>query len=157
MPEKRILVIGYGNPGRCDDGLGPALAARLEALGISGLTVDIDYQLTVEHAAIAAEHEVVVFVDAATDAESDFYFRPVLPAQSAAFSTHGITPEEVLALARSCFNASPEAYILGIRADVLDRFQEGLTPAAQARLEPALRYLQQFIARQQEQAEGRKK
>ncbi len=146
MPEKRILVIGYGNPGRCDDGLGPALASRVEALRIPGLTVDSDYQLTIDHAALAAEHDVVVFVDAATDAESDFYFRRVSPAESCAFTSHSVTPEEVLYLARTCFSASPDAYLLGIRADVLDRFQEGLTPAAQARLENALRHLEQFIA-----------
>ncbi len=33
---RRILLIGYGNPGRGDDGLGPLLAARIEALAIPG-------------------------------------------------------------------------------------------------------------------------
>ena len=51
MPGTRILVIGYGNPGRCDDGLGPALVARLESLRIPGLSVEVDYQLSIEHAA----------------------------------------------------------------------------------------------------------
>ena len=31
MP-RRLLVIGYGNPGRLDDGLGPAFAAQVERL-----------------------------------------------------------------------------------------------------------------------------
>jgi len=60
-----VLVIGYGNPGRRDDGLGPALAERLQELRLPGVDVDADYQLTVEDAAAAAEHDVVVFADAA--------------------------------------------------------------------------------------------
>ena len=27
-----VLLLGYGNPGRLDDGLGPALAAQVECL-----------------------------------------------------------------------------------------------------------------------------
>ena len=42
------LVIGFGNPGRLDDGLGPALAARFEAKGLDDVVVDADYQLTVK-------------------------------------------------------------------------------------------------------------
>jgi DNA-binding response OmpR family regulator len=44
----RVLVIGYGNPGRLDDGLGPALAETLQRLDLPGVTVDADYQLTAE-------------------------------------------------------------------------------------------------------------
>ncbi len=46
----RILVLGYGNPGRCDNGLGPALAARLETLHPPGVTAGSDCQLCVKHA-----------------------------------------------------------------------------------------------------------
>ena len=44
----QTLVIGYGNPGRRDDGLGPSFADILAAEGIPGVDVDSDYQLTVE-------------------------------------------------------------------------------------------------------------
>jgi hypothetical protein len=72
---KRVLVIGYGNPGRADDGLGPALATALEALRIPGLTVESDYQLSIEHAAMAAEHDIVVFADADPLADGPFSLR----------------------------------------------------------------------------------
>ena len=42
-------------PGRGDDGLGPAFAERIAARGLRGLPVDIDYQLTVEHALQVAD------------------------------------------------------------------------------------------------------
>ena len=51
MGGNRVLVIGYGNPGRQDDGLGAAVIERLEALGLEGVTVDADYQLNIEDAA----------------------------------------------------------------------------------------------------------
>ena len=38
MRAARVLVIGYGNPGRWDDGLGPALAAELGGLGLPNVT-----------------------------------------------------------------------------------------------------------------------
>ena len=62
----KVLLIGYGNPAREDDGLGPAAAQAIEKLGIEGVSVDSNYQLTVEDAASAAHHDVVVFVDATT-------------------------------------------------------------------------------------------
>ena len=37
-----MLLIGYGNAGRGDDGLGPAFAERIEAAGLPGVDVDID-------------------------------------------------------------------------------------------------------------------
>ena len=58
-PARRVmhgttLLIGYGNPGRGDDGLGPAFARRIAARGLPGVTVEIDYQLTVDHALMIA-------------------------------------------------------------------------------------------------------
>lgn len=146
MTGKRVLVIGYGNPGRVDDGLGPALAAGLEALRIPGLTVESDYQLSIEHAAMAAEHDVVVFADADPLAREPFYLREVEPAVGGRFTSHSVGPGEVLHLARSCFNASPEGYLLGMRAVVLDRFGEGLSGPAREGLDAALRFLPRFIA-----------
>ncbi len=146
MRDEKLLVIGYGNPGRGDDGLGPALAERLELLRIPGVTVETDYQLSIEHAALAAEHDVVVFADAATDASAPFYFRPISGASGDACTSHAVTPGEVLFLARSCFGATPRGFLLGMRAQALDRFHEGLTSDAQAVLDSALEHLLRFIA-----------
>ena len=143
--SKRILVIGYGNPGRGDDGLGPALAERLESLRLPQVSVESDYQLTIEHAAMAAEHDIVVFADAAVDSESLYHFKPITAAQGGNFSSHSVTPGEVLLLAQSCFNARPEAYLLGIRAVSMDKFEEGLSADARAALEEALEHLLRFI------------
>jgi len=137
---RRTLVIGYGNPGRRDDGLGPALAARLAALGLPGVTVESDYQLSIEHAQLAALHDVVVFADAATDVAGDasFYLRPVAPAPDASCFSHRVSPQAVLQLAAECFGAHPRGWLLGIRPLDLGSFAEGLTPAAERNLASAV-------------------
>jgi hydrogenase maturation protease len=136
----RILVIGYGNPGRCDDGLGPAFAARLESLCLPGVTVESDYQLAIEHAHLAAQHDIVVFADAAADisGESPFYLRPVQPSPEDHYSSHSVSPQAVLRLAAQCFRANPSGWLLGIRPMDLETFAEGLTPEAEANLSAAL-------------------
>ena len=146
MGGNRILVIGFGNPGRGDDGLGPALAERLEGLQLPGVTVECDYPLAVEHASLAAEHEVVIFVDAALDAEDPFYFRPLTAAPSTpGFTSHGISPAEVLYLAGACYGSCPAGYLLGIRAHDVEAFRESLSSGAEQDLAQALEYVRRFI------------
>lgn len=141
MERPRVLVIGYGNPARGDDGVGPALATRLEAIALPGVTVEMDYQLSIEHAALAAAHDVVVFADAAVDADAPFYWRPVTPEATPSFSTHAATPAQVLHLARACFGATPRGHLLGIRAPATGGFVEALSVPARMALDEALAFL----------------
>ena len=146
--DTRVLVIGFGNPARGDDGLGPALAERLQALSLAGVTVESDYQLVIEHAAMVAEYDVVVFADAARDAgDAPFYLRALEPSHDTGGSTHSVSPGQVLAIAHACFGKSPRAYLLGIRAHHLDDFVERLSFEAKANLEVALQALVDLIGR----------
>jgi hydrogenase maturation protease len=142
----KILVIGYGNPGRSDDGLGPALSQRLEEMAIPGVTVEADYQLSIEHAEMAARHDVVVFADADLACKELFHLRPVVAKHVVEFTSHSVCPEEILYIAQSCFGASPKGYILGMRPAVMEPFSEGLSPIAKQALEAALEYLLEFIS-----------
>ena len=54
--------------GRLDDGLGAAFAEAMEQIAPPGVDISADYQLTIEDAADVAEHDFVIFVDAAVDA-----------------------------------------------------------------------------------------
>lgn len=137
-----VLVIGYGNPGRGDDGLGPALAAALEAADLPGVTVEADYQLTVEHADAAARHDAVVFADASTSAAEPFECRRQEASTAApGFSSHSVAPGQVLALAAELFGARPAAYVLAMRGYVFNEFGEGLSPGAAANLAAATDWL----------------
>ena len=136
-----MLVLAFGNPGRRDDGLGPACAAALEEFPLPGVRIDVDYQLTVEDAAAAAAHDVVVFVDADCRGDAPFSWRQIGPEASASFSSHSVSPQGVLGLARELFGAAPRAYLLGIRGYEFNEFGEGLSAAAQQNLAAALGFL----------------
>lgn len=147
MAERtRTLVIGYGNPGRRDDGLGAAFVERLEGAPLRDVTLDADYQLTVEDAAALAEHDVVVFVDAAVSGPAPFRFERLMPsADPMSFSTHSVRAEDVLALAHELFQATPEAFGLGIRGYTFDEFGEGLSARAQDNLAAALEFFRPIL------------
>ena len=142
MVAARVLLIGFGNPGRLDDGLGPALACKLENAGLRGLTVESNYQLTVEDAAAVAEHDTVLFVDADIAGPEPFWVKRIRPAsRDLGFSTHSIEPRAVLALARDLFHAEPEAWLMGVRGYEFNEFGEKLSPKARANLAAALDYV----------------
>lgn len=143
MSEGRgILVIGYGNPGRRDDGLGPLAAEQIERLGLPGVSVLTDYQLNVEHAADVAGCDVVIFIDAAIGSgQRPFWFRRLLPRQAGAFSTHVMLPEAVLALAQQAMDWCGHAYLLGIRGYEFGEFGEALSSGARGSLQAAVAFL----------------
>jgi len=147
MPEagERVLLIGYGNPGRLDDGLGPALAAAVEKLEIAGVTVEAAYQLNVEDAAAAAEHDVVIFTDADVTGPEPFFFRRIAPEAVPSFSTHSVEPQTVLGLAWQMFGACTEGYILGIRGYCFNDFGESLSERARANLDAAVGFLEPLL------------
>ena len=144
--QARVLVLCYGNPGRLDDGLGPALGAELEQADLpENVTVDIDYQLTVEDAAEAAAHDVVIFADAAVAGPEPFAFGPLAPGDPESFSTHAVTAEAVLALAGKLFGKIPDGYALAIRGYEFNEFGERLSERASENLERAREFLLQML------------
>ena len=143
---RRVLVIGYGNPGRGDDGLGPALAAGVEALGLEGVTVDCDYQLTVDHAGLIATHDVVVFADAMIGLDVPFRLSPITRTQPETLGSHQVSPEAALALAGLLFGHAPPGWILAMAGGEFGEVKEGLSPRAARNLGLALEHLRAWIA-----------
>jgi len=145
--EGSVLLIGYGNPGRLDDGLGPALAEAATRLAGNRrigdrLTVESCFQLAVEHAAQVANFDVVIFADADLRGPEPYRFERLQPSTEAAFTTHHVEPATLLGLARDLFGATPEAYVLGIRGYEFNDFGEHLSPKAQKNLAAAERLLE---------------
>ena len=141
----KILLIGYGNPGRLDDGLGPALADAVGRQDLPGVTVDANYQLTVEDAAAIAEHDVVVFADAHVSCDDPFRFQRVEPRPDMGFTTHSVAPEAVLGMARDLFGADTAGYALGIRGHEFDAFGERLSERARSNLVDAIAFLEPLL------------
>ena len=143
---RRVLLIGYGNPGRFDDGLGPALAAAVEEKRLPGVRVEANYQLTVEDAADAAEFDTVVFVDADTRGPEPFWVKRIEGGREAmSFSTHSVSPQAVLMLTRELFQAEPDAYLMGIRGYEFNEFGEGLSQQAERNLAQAIAYVENAV------------
>ncbi len=134
-------MIGYGNPGRRDDGLGPAAAERLKARGLVGVSCDADYQLNIEDALAVSRHDVVVFVDAARGLREPYALKPARPAPALPAMSHALSPGAVLALAAELYSRTPEAWILAIRGHRWT-VGEGLSAKAEANLDLALEFLE---------------
>jgi hydrogenase maturation protease len=140
----RVLVYGYGNPGRQDDGLGVALADQLEAWALIArrpwLTFDRNYQLNAEDALEASHHDIVVFLDASQDQGEPFRFAAIQPSAKVSFSTHSMSPESVLALCRDLYGAGPAGRLLTIRGYFWEP-NEAMTAGARGNLDAAREWL----------------
>jgi hydrogenase maturation protease len=140
-----VLVIGFGNPGRLDDGLGPALAAAVESRGFPGVKVESNYQLSVEDAAQIAEHDVVIFADAHVSCADPFVFQAIAPRRQGSFTSHSVVPDAVLGLAHEVFAATTKAFLLGIRGHEFNEFEERLSGNASANLDAAVDFVADLL------------
>lgn len=143
-PSPKVLIYGYGNPGRLDDGLGTLFAHRIEPEAM-GTTIEADYQLNVEDASLLAEHDIVLFVDASVSGPAPFSFSRIRPKASTSFTSHSVAPEGLLELSAQIFHRHPQAYLLGIRGYDFDEFGEKLTAGADANLRAALDFVTSLL------------
>ena len=140
-----MLLIGYGNAGRGDDGLGPAFAERIAARQLEGIEVDVDYQLTVDHALAIAGVDRVVFADAMMDGEAPFQFYALEPGRVEGMGSHSLTPPAVLSLTKTLYGKTPEAFVLGIAGHDYGEVKEGLSADALRHLDAAEAFFLQWL------------
>ena len=145
-----VLIFGWGNPSRGDDGLGPAFVERMEALRAGHPEWDeveclTDFQLQVEHALDLYGRRRVLFVDASLDAAAPFCVAAVAPARDTSFTTHVMSPAAVLQVYCELEDEEPPpARLLSIRGE---RFELGDALSAPARdhLEQALAWAMRWL------------
>ena len=151
---KPLLLIGYGNPLRQDDGLGWRIAMAIEALDLPGLQVLAAQQLSLELAAPIALAEAVVFVDAAygDDAANGsaqaieplalqpMHRNPQASNPGPQTFSHQLTPQALLLLAGQLYGHQPAALQLLVPA-LWDGHGEGFSPCAAAALPTAMALL----------------
>jgi hydrogenase maturation protease len=114
-----VLVIGYGNTLRGDDGVGYQVAETVAEWQLSQVRSIATHQLLPELAADIAEVEIVVFVDAVVAIDSvapNITIAPLIACEDATFSTHLITPQLLLGITQKLYGANPVAYLLTITA-----------------------------------------
>ena len=141
---KPLLLIGYGNPLRQDDGLGWHIALAIEALDLPGLQVLAAQQLSLELAAPIAMAKAVVFVDAAYGiaplALKPLHHNPLAPDPAPQAFSHQLTPQALLVLAGELYGHQPAALQLLVPAQ-WDGHGEGFSPCAAAALPTAMALL----------------
>lgn len=110
-----MLLLGIGNCGRADDGLGWAFVDRMDSMGYDFCDIEYRYQLQVEDAELISGYDLVIFVDASQDTFGEgFDMAPCLAAGHAFFSTHAQAPAAIVHLANELYHSFPTAYLLAI-------------------------------------------
>ncbi len=143
--EAELLVIGYGNTLRRDDGVGPRVAEAIAALQMPGVRTLVCQLLTPEYADPIARARRVIFVDAAVDRMDGVHFRKLEPGATTQLMAHAADPRTMLALARDVFGHAPEAWWLTIPAMHLG-FGADYSPEAEAGFNAAVTEIQRLVS-----------
>lgn len=127
-----VLILGWGNPSRGDDALGPLCLEQLRArVGESGAFEFVeDFQLQIEHALDLVGRQRVLFVDASLNCAAPFAVSTVEAVRDASYSTHALSPAAVLDVFQRLQSSPPPPCVqLAIRGE---RFELGEPTSAQA-------------------------
>ena len=135
-----LLVIGYGNELRGDDGVGPRVAWAVTALGRAGVRAVAAHQLTPEMADLLRDTEAVVFVDARVDAPAVGMER-LTPGPDNSGWGHTSDPRWLLSLTRAVHGHAPAAWLITVPATDL-AMGEGLSEVATSGMAEALRRIE---------------
>jgi len=147
--NRRILIYGYGNPGRQDDGLGKALVELAEEWvqnnNLENISLDIGYQLLVEDVTLIESKDLIIFVDATMDERiAEFDLAPVEADDRETFTMHQVSPGFILALYETLYGPAPPAYLLQIRGYEWE-LKESVSPGGRENLAEAWRALRQIL------------
>jgi len=143
----KMLIIGYGNPDREDDGVAwhilqgvarrlgrPALDIETGGQDQLGQSPDLllVLQLTPELADLISEYDYVCFIDAHTgDYPEDLRITSVDAQFQTSPFTHHMTPQTCLALANTLYGRRPQAIVVSVKGH---RFGFSHTLSAQTAL-----------------------
>lgn len=110
-----LLLIGYGNPLRRDDGVGPLVAERVAAARSDVSLISV-HQLLPEHAEPISRARRVVFVDAtAVSASGTISTLPLAPDPAADLGRlHDFSPQSLLTYAALLYDGEPSAALVTV-------------------------------------------
>lgn len=135
----RVLIVGYGNPLRGDDGFGWHAACRLlEEIADPEVEVIALHQLTPELMEPLSRAEHAIFIDAAWPAAAAVHASSTL--------THHLTPSALLAGTKTLYGRAPEAILLTSPGENFS-FGETLSPAMQQALEETIAKVRAIMRR----------
>ena len=124
-----LLIIGYGNSLRSDDGLGWHVTQELlRIIDSPGVEIISCGQLTGDLAEPISHAVQVLFVDVARSGPpGELICKRVMPTSGAAAFSHQLSPEELLGITRVLFGACPEALLFSIAGHSFE-FGDSVSP-----------------------------
>ena len=153
-----VIIVGYGNPLRRDDGAGQELLRHIAAELYHDVTIEPNqlyqfqalslinvHQLTPELSELLAGYDIAVFADASVEAEQFTVQHFELPCETEAiFHSHGLTPRQLAMLCKlSQLEAElNEIYIMHLPATDMS-VGEGITAEMQCHVQSAISWLHQ--------------
>ncbi|MEO8607760.1 MAG: hydrogenase maturation protease [Chloroflexota bacterium] len=141
-----ILVIGYGNTLRGDDGVGQHIARCLDvSLYSESVKVEACHQLTPELVEAVSEADLVVFVDAAeTGRAGEIHTSTVEPEILSGAFTHTISPGGLLAAAYDLYGVRPRGLLISITGAQFN-YSESLSPDVEAAAREVIKRIYRLI------------
>ena len=149
-----ILIIGYGNRLRSDDGLGVRAAEELSREGPSADTETVVcHQLAPELAENISRVETVLFLDASRVGQpGEIRCTQVNPRPPGFLFAHQLTPEALLSLCCELYGVCPEAFEISLCGECFEPGDE-LSPPAAAALPYLVELARRFYCKPAETAE----
>ncbi|MFB3827689.1 MAG: hydrogenase maturation protease [Bryobacteraceae bacterium] len=134
-----VLIIGYGNPLRGDDGLGRRAAELLGGLAV--------HQLTPELAEPVSAADLVIFIDAAEGGPpGQWQCREIAASAPAGRAfTHHVDPAALVEAAALLYGRAPRALLFTMFGESFG-YEEGLSAAVEAALNGMLDAVHQMLA-----------
>jgi hydrogenase maturation protease len=145
IAARRVLVIGYGNTLRGDDGVGEHVALAVSKWNVPGLSAMSVHQLAVELAEPIARAELAIFVDAKIAAPGDLVeIHPLQSLNPVSSIGHTSDPRCLLALADGVYGRHPAAWLISVPAADFG-VRDGLSATASRGAEMALARIAELI------------
>ncbi len=141
-------IIGYGNPQRRDDGIGPYIVKRLQPIfeHRSDVHLRVLHQLEPDVIDTLKNANTILLVDATVETLADGHqwvnIQPEFKTMPCL--THQVTPSLILGLLQALYHRNPAAWMVSIQGADFG-FGSGLSSEAKKRAEQVIGEISEFV------------
>jgi len=116
---KQVLVVGYGNTLRSDDGVGLYAVREIQkTVTKSNVEFMEVVQLYPELAETLSRKDLAIFIDAAMHGiNGETHYETILPASKAPGLSHATDPESLLFAAKELYGRAPQALLATVAGE----------------------------------------
>ena len=139
--SNNVLVVGYGNVTRQDDGAGVHVAERIRNLSLPRVTVWTCHQLNLELLEDMDPFSTIILIDAGQQEETVVLRQINIPTHGGRLSSsHHMSPEFLARMALTLYHRVPRLFVCSIQAE-----QFALNESIRPQLEPKLRQAEELV------------